>query len=49
LPPDLRELYEERAAIREYCGRQTRVDAEREAFREVLAKMSLDARDSVVR
>lgn len=33
-----RELYEERAAIREYDGGQTRERAEASAFREILVK-----------
>lgn len=39
LPPDWRERYEERAAIREFNGRQPRVVAEREALREMVALM----------
>lgn len=39
LPPEWRELYEERAAIREFCGNQSRPDAEREAWREVVERM----------
>lgn len=39
LPPDWREWYEERAAIREYQGKQSREEAEREALKEVLAEM----------
>lgn len=30
--------WEERAAIREYCGGQSREEAEREAYREVMAR-----------
>ena len=37
LGPDERELYEERAAIREYEGNQPREAAENAALREVLA------------
>lgn len=43
LPPDWREAYEERAAIREYDGGQTRADAEREALAEVIRLMAADA------
>ncbi len=39
LPPDFREEFEERASIREYDGNQTREEAERGAFREILAKI----------
>ncbi len=39
LPPDYRELFEERAALREYEGRATREDAEAEALREILELM----------
>ena len=39
LPADWRELYEERAAIREYCGGQCREYAEAEALKEVVAMM----------
>ncbi|MBK9127214.1 MAG: hypothetical protein IPM13_05395 [Phycisphaerales bacterium] len=37
LPADWRERYEERAAIREFDGRQPRALAEREALRETIA------------
>ena len=36
LDDELRELFEERAAIREYEGGLTRIDAEREAKADVL-------------
>jgi len=39
LPGEWRELYEERAAIREYDGGQCLEHAEAEAFREVLDRM----------
>ena len=39
LPPDLRELYEKRAAIREYDGLQPRAYAEWEAMKEIEAMM----------
>jgi hypothetical protein len=39
LPEPWRELYEERAAIREYDGGQAREHAEVEALREILAMM----------
>lgn len=35
LPPDLLDLYEERAAIIEFCGNMSRADAERLAFQDV--------------
>jgi hypothetical protein len=41
LPADWREVYEERAAIREYDGGQVREHAEAEALGEVLAAMRL--------
>ncbi len=37
LPPEWRDMYEERAAVREYEGGQAREHAEAEAFRETLA------------
>lgn len=40
LPPDLREWYEERAAIREHDGKQTRAEAEAAAWREVCERMN---------
>jgi hypothetical protein len=43
LPPDeaaaAREEWEERAAIREFCGGQDRAEAEREAYAEVRARV----------
>ncbi len=39
LPEPWRELYEERAAIREYDGGQAREHAEAEALREVVERM----------
>lgn len=39
LPADWRIEFEERAAIREYDGNQPREDAEREALKEILARM----------
>lgn len=39
LPTDWRIEFEERAAIREYDGNQPREDAEREALKEILARM----------
>ncbi|HSW45111.1 MAG TPA: hypothetical protein VLM89_06030 [Phycisphaerae bacterium] len=39
LPPEWRERYEERAAIREYDGGQAREHAEAEALRETLEAM----------
>ena len=39
LPGAWRELYEERAAIREFDGGQAKEHAEAEAFKEVLARM----------
>ena len=39
LPPEWREHYEERAAIREYDGGQAREHAEAEALRETLDAM----------
>lgn len=44
LPPDWREFYEERAAIREYQGNQTREYAEAEAMKETLAAMEKDTK-----
>jgi len=44
LPPDWREWYEERAAIREYDGREPRAEAERNAFDEVLEAMKRAAK-----
>lgn len=35
LPEDLRFAYEERAAIKEYCGNMSRSEAERQAWAEV--------------
>ncbi len=43
MPESWRELYEERAAIREYDGGQAREHAEAEALREILAMMQDDA------
>jgi len=40
LPAEWREWYEERAAIREYDGEQTRDAAEAEAMRELLEFLS---------
>lgn len=40
LPSEWREAYEERAAIREYDGGQTRADAERYALAEIQTQMS---------
>lgn len=37
LTPEQRELYEERAAIKEYCAGMPREQAEREAMEETLA------------
>ena len=42
LPDDYRELYEERAAIREYEGGQSREGAEQAALVEVIARMDLE-------
>ena len=39
LSPEWRELYAERAAVREYDGGQAREHAEAEALAEVLARM----------
>jgi hypothetical protein len=39
LPPYWREHYEERAAVREYDGRQAREHAEAEALRETVDEM----------
>lgn len=39
LPESWRELYEERAAIREFDGGQAREHAEAEALREIVARM----------
>jgi len=36
LPQNERDFYEERAAIREFDGNQTRPDAERAAWRELM-------------
>lgn len=43
LPERWRELYEERAAIREYDGGQTREHAEAEAMKEIVAAMRREA------
>lgn len=43
LPERWRELYEERAAIREYDGGQTREHAEAEAMIEIVAAMRREA------
>ncbi len=43
LPEPWRELYEERAAIREFDGGQAREHAEAEALREIVAMMQDDA------
>lgn len=42
LPPDWRERYDERAAIREYDGNRPRAEAESEAMQEILAMMEDD-------
>lgn len=39
LAPMWREYYEERAAIREFCGHQGRREAEREAMKETMVAM----------
>lgn len=39
LPPDWRELYEERAAIKEYDGNMPRELAERSALNEIQQRM----------
>jgi len=39
LPPEWRDYYEERAAVREYDGGQAREHAEAEALKETLAAM----------
>ena len=39
LPEPWRELYEERAAIREHLGRQVREHAEAEALQEIIERM----------
>ena len=46
LPPDWRELYEERAAIREFDGHQDRPSAERDALREIHQLMGLVPRET---
>lgn len=43
LPERWRELYEERAAIREYDGGQTREYAEAEAMKEIVAAWRREA------
>jgi hypothetical protein len=48
LPSDWRVEFEERAAIREYEGRQAREHAEAEALREVVARMRAEGREREV-
>ena len=40
LSPDDREFYEERAAIREFDGRQSRAEAERDAWNELQQRVA---------
>ncbi len=46
LPERWRELYEERAAIREYDGGQTREYAEAEAMKEIVAAWRREASEA---
>ena len=46
---DRRERYEERAAIREYCGRQTRAEAEAGARLEVYGATPPSSRAGLAR
>lgn len=41
LTEDEKELFEERSAIKEYCGNMSRLEAEQQAFEEILLARSL--------
>ncbi len=42
LDETFKEMFEERAAIREFCGNQTRDEAEQSAMAEIRAKIDAD-------